>query len=358
MNLLQPEINSFLKDNTSFILKTEHNFYMKSQLTSDLIAFYKVEDIGKNKLIFFFSISQNQPIMIFIEKDNLEIFSIKNAYLNKQKSEIFDKLKLCLNLEYENYWELVELKPISEEIFEDESFKDKLEKGKFYIDKIQDRFDSIYMLFNLNIFDYINIATNMEEYSYNRIENIFKDSEVIANYTNCLQLREYVRRKNEKQNNMVKINIDSLRVLKNNYCNTPLNFFIVPFSKETPLKEKVVSYLDKQYIEGIYYDSINAYKNKLSIEINIEELDETIDKISFILNENSFKTVINYSVGTKEETFDLNEYDLEENPFDMNVIEVLRLEKISETNWELHETLISCYDEFWFLFDRNPFLSL
>lgn len=212
-------------------------------------------------------------------------------------------------------------------------------------------FNNIYNLFNLNIFDYINIATNMEEYSYNRIEDIFKTPEVINNYTDCLQVREYVKRKNEKQNNLIKINNS-----KNNYCNYPLNFFIVPFSKEKPLKEKIISYLDKQYINGIYFDSISAYKGELSIEINMSELDENIDKISFILNEDSLKPVINYSIGEQKEILDLNEYKLEERLFDMNVIELLRLEKTFETDWKLDETLIYCYEEFWFLFDRKPFL--
>lgn len=344
MNSLKSEIKFFLQDDSIFFSEIEEVIYTKVRLTDDLIALYKALDLRNFKLILFFSISKNQPILVFDDYVLNKIF-INNDFKNISEEQFIKKFYSCTKLEFLNYWDLLELSEDRDS--EDEEFKEALKKGVFYSTNFKSAFNHMYSINKFNMIDYIKLITNLEEFSCNFVEEVFKIPEIESHCNQCIQLRNYIESINKKENDIFQLKLNYLE--KSEYLGNPLNFFAISLSKGRPKRNSVVSPLDNQYVNGIFLNPIELYKGNIHFQVNVHELDEDIDQISFILESDDINQIIEYMVGDKEYSLDLKEYSdscFSDNPFGRTAIEVLRLTKISETEWECNETLISCYNEF------------
>lgn len=359
MGVLNTNIEDFLNDNTKYLLQEGNDIFLKSQLDEDILGFYVQNTYTKEiKLVFLYSVKAQTPILIFDREEDSIIFNSEEvfekatfSFLPREKKKSFeqrtfkyilDLFKTYVDIEYRNFFDSINcLTSNVEDLEEDKDFQIKLSEGFLLYKDINSLLNNLYNFSKFTIFDYIKLATNIEEFAYEYVESMINQESIKENYINCYKLNKFIDKTN-KEKDIINIRIPKTMIRYNYFF---VKTYIIPLFKNKVQEDLIISPDHKQYINGIYYDCISPFYGEITIKINIHKLPSDIDSVRIIFFTPFMFTKVYLSQNSPEQVIEFSQFFNCKKFEDGYLVESFRLEKI-DGEWKFKYNFKEFEDRF------------
>lgn len=230
-----------------------------------------------------------------------------------------------VDIEYRNFFDSINcLTSNVEDLEEDKDFQIKLSEGFFFYKDIYSLLNNLYNFSKFTIFDYIKLATNIEEFAYEYVESIVNQESIKRNYINCYKLSKF-NDKTNKEKDIINIRVPKTMIRYNYFF---VKAYIIPLIKNEIQEDLIISSNHKQYINGICYDCISSFYGEITIKINIHKLPSDIDSVRIIFFTPFMFTKVYLSQNSPEQAIEFSQFFNCKKYEDGYLVESFRLEKI------------------------------